>query len=71
MNGKFPVTVKWINFWQEEVIDDLLKNKLIRIQAEFPEFEIKENIIIAKEMPFNMENEKRCFLSEKSAQADF
>ena len=58
MNGKFPGTVQWINFWQEEIIDDLLKNKLIRIQAEFPEFEIKENMIIAKEMPFNMENEK-------------
>lgn len=58
LNGKFPVTVQWINFWQEEIIDGLLKDKLTRIQAGFPEFEIKKNIIIAKELPFNMENEK-------------
>ena len=64
LNGRFPVTVQWINFWQEEIIGDLLKDKLIRIQAEFPEFEMKRNIIIAKKMPFNMENESDIFYQE-------
>ncbi len=64
LNDRIPVTVQWINFWQEKVIDALLKDKLLEIQTKFPEFEMEKNIIIAKKMPFNMESEKDVFYQE-------
>lgn len=65
MSNGIPTTVHWLNYWSEEVINNMGEEVIKKVQQDYKEVTFNNNIMLSQRRPFDIENEKDMLLHKE------